>query len=150
MSSPAAGLYGALGKPQLGFYINIITTPLFLFVIYLGSFGGLIWCCIFVMLFRNIVSAFHFYMSNRLLELRAMDFVKSFSPVLLTTLSVMFVFGILNNLFPSGFIIYAVVYFVSILLLLRFSSQQYFSNSLILIRSIVPSKKLKWKTRKNG
>jgi O-antigen/teichoic acid export membrane protein len=82
ISSPSASLYGALGKPHISLYFNLIFTPLFLVAVYFSSEYGLIWTCIIVMITRNMASLFHFIMSNHLIQIKFSVFYNSFSPIL--------------------------------------------------------------------
>lgn len=142
MSSPASGLYGALGKPQYGLYFNLVFAPLFLLVIYLSSFYGLIWCCIFIMIARNAGSLFHFYLSNKLLSIPVVEFLQSFSPIFIATLVSMIVFGMVNFFVPSIYLLWGMAYFGLLLIIIYWAFPAYFKNSIYLIKSVLPAKKI--------
>jgi O-antigen/teichoic acid export membrane protein len=68
LSSPTAGLYTALGKPQIDLYFTAAFAPVFFMTLYFSSTFGLVWVCVAVTVLRCLGSLFHFYMGNRLLR----------------------------------------------------------------------------------
>jgi O-antigen/teichoic acid export membrane protein len=139
ISSPSASLYGALGKPHISLYFNLIFTPLFLVAVYFSSEYGLIWTCIIVMITRNMASLFHFIMSNHLIQIKFSVFYNSFSPILYACLISSGLILALQ-LMPIYWMILGVLYVVLFILTLRLINRRYFNDSIALFKSIIPFK----------
>jgi O-antigen/teichoic acid export membrane protein len=139
ISSPSASLYGALGKPHISLYFNLVFTPLFLTAVYFSSQYGLIWLCIVVMLTRNAASLFHFIMSNRLTHIKFSTFYQTFSPILYACL---LAGGIIlaMQLLPIFWMLLGALFVVLFVVALRLISRDYFTDSVALLKSIVPFK----------
>lgn len=137
ISSPSASLYGALGKPHISLYFNLTFTPLFLAVVYWGSIYGLITTCVVVMISRNLASLFHFYMSNKLIEIRFIEFYHSFSPILYACiLSSLLILGLQMLALPWPLL--AVLFCGMFVVSMRLINFDYFQNSIKLLKSIAP------------
>lgn len=74
LSSPTAGLYNALGKPQIGLYSTAVFTPTLLLGLYFSSWHGLVWTCVTVTILRNAMSIFYFCVAHYLLRFTPRQF----------------------------------------------------------------------------
>lgn len=137
ISSPTASLYGALGRPQITLYFNLVFTPLFLAAVYFSSDYGLIWTCIIVMLARNAASLFHFIMSNKLIHISFYEFYQSFSPILYACLiSAAAILALM--LLPIFWMFLAVAFVPLFIITLKLIDRKYFDESVSLLKSILP------------
>ena len=137
ISSPTASLYGALGRPHITLYFNLVFTPLFLIAVYFSSQYGLIWTCIIVMVTRNAASLFHFIMSNKLIQIGFFQFYQSFSPILYACLISAGIMWALM-LLPIFWMLLAVAFVPLFIFTLRIINRQFFDESVSLLKSIMP------------
>jgi len=91
LSSPSSSLFGALGRPDIGFNFTLYFTPVFLASIFLGSQFGLVGVALATTVVRVGGSIISLYLSLRLIQLRLADLyrlVKSnlFSALIIITL----------------------------------------------------------------
>lgn len=73
LSSPSSALFGALGKPEIGFRFTLWFTPIFLLSVYLGSHFGIIGVAVSTTVVRLVGSVVSLSLSSRLLELTLLD-----------------------------------------------------------------------------
>ncbi len=98
ISSPTAGLYNALGKPNIGFYYNLIFAPIFLFTVWLSASKGLVAICIAVTILRIIGSFIHIVITSRMLNFSVFSYLRNISDSMLAATAA----GVFVHLLYSG------------------------------------------------
>ena len=83
ISYPTTVLYNALGKPKIEFYFTLIFTPIFLLLIWLFSFKGLVATCIVITVMKILSSTYHIIRSGNLISLSPGKFFKELKHVII-------------------------------------------------------------------
>lgn len=82
LSSPAAALYNALGKPKVGFVFTSIFTPIHLLLVYLTAVNSsFFYVLVVIAMSRNIGSIAHFFVLSKMLSYRIKDLVNNLNSV---------------------------------------------------------------------
>jgi lipopolysaccharide exporter len=74
ISSPSSSVYNALGRPEIGFKIALVYTPIFLISVFVGSHYGVVGVAVFTTIVRVIGSIVSIQVSLRLIYLSTLEF----------------------------------------------------------------------------
>lgn len=87
VSSPASGLYNALGRPQIGFYFTLIFTPIFIGSIFAATLTHSLFIVVCAITFLRILGSLaHFVLVSKLLRDSVMNVFRIFIPVILSVM----------------------------------------------------------------
>ncbi len=133
LSSPASGLYNAMGKPRIGFVFTAVFTSVHFCVIYLTlQVNSFLAVLIAISVTRNIGSLTHFFILSKILHFKMSEILKLIMPNSISlTISIIITF--LINCFIEmseigNFIVFFLCYIPSILVFFRGEVNWYFGT----------------------
>lgn len=86
ISYPTSTLYYALGKPRIDFYSILIYTPIFLAVVWIFSYYGLIAACIAITVMRVLQTLFYIYKAGGLITINIATFIQETKHIIISNL----------------------------------------------------------------
>lgn len=100
ISSPSSSIYNALGRPEIGFNIALVYTPVFLISVFFGSHYGVVGVAISTTIVRVIGSIVSLKVSLRLISYPFLQFFESLKSNLYITLLFIFFF-VVNSIYNN-------------------------------------------------
>ena len=101
ISSPSSSIYNALGRPEIGFNIALVYTPVFLISVFFGSHYGVVGVAISTTIVRVIGSIVSLKVSLRLISYPVLQFFESLKSNLYITLLFIFFF-VVNSIYNNS------------------------------------------------
>ena len=141
LSSPAAGLYNALGKPQVAFVFTSIFTPIHILLVYLTAVNSsFLYVLTVIAISRNIGSVTHFFILSKMLSYRIKDMFNNINFVFWGILiggAVVFIFNIFREFHPIvNTLSFCIVYLIVMFYLFRNDFFVYLNS----VKKIIPFK----------
>ncbi len=133
LSSPASGLYNAMGKPRIGFVFTAIFTSIHFCVIYFTlQANSLLAVLIAISITRNIGSITHFIILSNVLQFKISELLKLLMPnsvsLTLSTIVTCLINYFINMGEIENFLAFFLCYVLSILLFYRGEVNWYFGT----------------------
>lgn len=92
ISSPSSSIYNALGKPEIGFKIALVYTPIFFISVFIGSHYGVVGVAISTTVVRVLGSVVSIWIGLRLIQLPGVQFFERVKSNLYVTLLFMVIY----------------------------------------------------------
>ena len=119
VTSPTGVIYNVLGKPYIGFRIQLFLLPIYIISLYLSIFHGLKIFLLTIVIFKIVSAIITYVISLKVLEVNILNFSKKIILCILVNIFLMVVGSIFNNIIIlNGLIVFTFKISITTLLLI--------------------------------